>query len=163
MFRHFAVVAGISAQAQEILAKVTVNSSQVDRTDGSVFENLQQTLEQFINDRQWTNLQFQRNERIVCNINLTITKYDPSANTFSTTALIQANRPVYNSAYTTTIYNNRDGNFDFEFAQFDQLDFNEEVVDNQLAAWRPTMPISSLASTWTLSRPWAGKTSCSVA
>ncbi len=128
------LVAGISAQAQELLAKVTVNSSQVDRTDGSVFENLQQTLEQFINDRQWTNLQFQRNERIVCNINLTITKYDPSANTFSTTALIQANRPVYNSAYTTTIYNNRDGNFDFEFAQFDQLDFNEEVVDNQLAA-----------------------------
>jgi len=48
--------------------------------------------------------------------------------------LVQANRPVYNSAYTTTLYNNKDANFDFEFAQFDQLNYNNETVDNQLTA-----------------------------
>jgi len=47
---------------------------------------------------------------------------------------VQANRPVYNSAYTTTLYNNRDKNFDFDFVQFDQLNYNEEVIDNQLVA-----------------------------
>ena len=31
-------------------------------------------------------------------------------------------------------YNNQDGDFNFEFAQFDQLNFNEEMVDNQLTA-----------------------------
>ena len=41
---------------------------------------------------------------------------------------------MYNSSYTTTLYNNRDNNFDFEFAQFDQLNFNEEQIDNQLVA-----------------------------
>lgn len=121
-------------QAQELQARVTVNHSQIQGTDASVFENLQQTLEQFINDRQWTNLQFQKNERIVCNFNITVTKYDQSSNLFTCTALIQANRPVYNSAYTSTLYNNNDRDFNFEFAQFDQLDFNEEIIDNQLTA-----------------------------
>lgn len=122
------------ANAQELLAKVTINHSQIQGTDASVFDNLQETLEQFINDRQWTNLQFQKNERIVCNFNITVTKYDQSANLFTCIALIQANRPVYNSAYTTTLYNNNDRDFNFEFAQFDQLDFNEEIIDNQLTA-----------------------------
>ena len=42
-----------------------------------------------------------------------MTKYDPSSNAFNCTALIQANRPVYNSAYTSTLYNNQDADFNF--------------------------------------------------
>lgn len=123
-----------SLSAQELQAKVNINHSQIQGTDASVFDNLQQTLEQFVNERQWTALQFQKNERISCSFNLTVTKYDRDNNRFSCTALIQANRPVYNSAYTTTLYNVSDKNFDFEFAQFDQLIFNDETIDNQLTA-----------------------------
>ncbi len=120
--------------AQELNAKVTINHNQIQGTDASIFENLQQTLEQFINERQWTNMQFQKNERIVCNFNITVTKYEKDANLFTCNALIQANRPVYNSSYSSTLYNNKDNDFNFEFAQFDQLEFNEEVIDNQLTA-----------------------------
>lgn len=124
----------LCSHAQELMAHVTVNHQQVQGTDASVFENLQQTLEQFINEQQWTSLQFQKNERIQCSINITVTKYDAASNLFTCNAMIQANRPVYNASYTTTLYNNRDNNFDFEFAQFDQLNFNEEQIDNQLVA-----------------------------
>ena len=124
----------LCSHAQELMARVTVNHQQVQGTDASVFENLQQTLEQFINEQQWTSLQFQKNERIQCSINITVTKYDAASNLFTCNAIIQANRPVYNASYTTTLYNNRDNNFDFEFAQFDQLNFNEEQIDNQLVA-----------------------------
>ncbi len=124
----------LSIDAQELQAKININHSQIQGTDASIFENLQQTMEQFFNERQWTPLQFQKNERIQCSFNLTVTKHDKTANTFTCTALIQANRPVYNSAYTTTLYNNTDKNFDFEFAQFDQLNYNDEMVDNQLTA-----------------------------
>jgi len=124
----------MAASAQELQVKITINTQQVERTDKTVFENLQQTLEQWMNDRQWTDLQFQKHERIVCNFNLTVTKYDASNNTFECSAMIQANRPVFNSAYTTTLYNNKDGDFNFEFAQFDQLNYNDETVDNQLTA-----------------------------
>jgi len=122
------------AAAQELNARVTVNHNQIQGTDASVFDELQQTLTQFINDRQWTNLQFQKNERIPCNFNITVTKYDKSSNMFTCKALIQATRTAYNSSYSTTIYNNTDNDFNFEYAQFDQLNFNEEMVDNQLTA-----------------------------
>ena len=123
-----------AVRAQELQARVTLNYSQIQGTDASVFEDLKQTLIQFINDRQWTNLQFQKNERIPCNFNITVTKYDNSSNLFTCKATIQANRPVYNSTYTSTIYNNTDNDFNFNYAQFDQLQFNEENVDNQLTA-----------------------------
>ena len=125
----------LCAFAQELRMKVTVNHSQIEGTDAAVFDNLQSTLEQFVNERQWTDLQFQKNERIQCNLNITVTKYVREEKKFECSAMIQANRPVYNSAYTTTLYNNKDNDFHFEFSEFDQLNFNEEmVVDNQLTA-----------------------------
>ena len=139
MFRFLAILftfhfSLFTSFAQELQVKVTVNHSQIQGTDNSVFDNLQQTLEQFINERQWTDLQFQENERIQCNLNITVSKYTREENKFECTALIQANRPVFNASYTTTLYNNRDANFHFEYAQFDQLNYNDETVDNQLTA-----------------------------
>lgn len=120
--------------SQELQAKININHSQIQGTDVSVFENLQQTLEQFVNEKQWTPLQFQNNERIQCTFNITVTKYIREENRFECSALIQANRPVYNTSYSTTLYNNKDDNFHFAFAQFDQLNFTDEVIDNQLTA-----------------------------
>ena len=128
----FGVVYAI--HAQELNAKITINHNQIQGTDVSVFQNLEQTLNQFVNEKQWTNMQFQKNERINCNFNITVTKYDQASNTFTCKALIQANRPVYNASYTTTLYNNTDNDFNFRFAQFDQIEFNEEVINNQLTA-----------------------------
>ena len=124
----------LPSSAQELQARININHSQIQGTDVSVFENLQQTLEQFVNERQWTDLQFQKNERIQCTFSITVTKYIREENRFECNALIQANRPVFNSAYTTTLYNNRDDNFHFEFAQFDQLNYNDETIVNQLTA-----------------------------
>ena len=115
------MLAVLGINAQELQVKVNINHSQIQGTDASVFENLQQTMEQFLNERSWTDLQFQKNECI-------------QASRFECTTLIQANRPVFNSAYTTTLYNNKDANFNFDFQQFDQLNFVEENIDNQLTA-----------------------------
>ena len=120
--------------AQELNARITINHSQIQGTDNAVFDELQQTLTQFVNDRQWTALQFQKNERIPCSFNITVTKYDKSTNMFTCKAVIQATRTAYNSSYNTTIYSNQDNDFNFEYAQFDQLNFNEEAVDNPLTA-----------------------------
>ena len=120
--------------AQELQAKITINHAQISGTEKGVFDNLQQTLQQFVNNRQWTHLQFQKNERIICNFNITVTKYDRDQNLFTCKALIQANRPVFNSAYSSTLYNNVDDNFTFHFAEYDQLEFNEQQIDNQLTA-----------------------------
>ena len=127
-------LAVLGAYAQELQVKVNINHQQIETTETSVFDNLKQTLEQFINDRQWTPLQFQKNERIQCSMNITVNKYVREENRFECTALIQANRPVYQATYTSTLYNNKDDHFDFYFAQFDQLNFTDEMVNHQLTA-----------------------------
>ena len=129
-----AVLCAAYCGAQELQVKITINSQAVEGSNKSDFENLQGALQQFMDDRQWTELQFQKNERIVCNFNITVTKYDKDNHRFTCNALIQANRPVYNSAYTTTLYNNKDADFNFDFTPFDQLNFTDEVIDNQLTA-----------------------------
>lgn len=130
----FILAAVLGLYGQELQVRVTINHSQIQGTDASVFDNLQQTLEQFINERQWTPLLFQKNERIQCNLNITVSKYVKEDNRFECSAMIQANRPVFNSAYTTTLYNNKDNSFHFQFAEFDQLNYNDENIDNQLTA-----------------------------
>lgn len=128
----FSTALGINAQ--ELLVKVNVNHSQIEGSETNVFDNLQQSLEQFMNDHQWTALQFQKNERLQCTLNITVNKYVREENLFECTAIIQANRPVFNAIYTSTLFNNKDDHFDFKFAEFDQLNYNDETVDNQLTA-----------------------------
>jgi hypothetical protein len=120
--------------AQELQAVVNINHTQIQGTNNAIFDNLQNALTQFLNDRKWTDLQFQKNERIACSFNITVNKYDQQNNTFSCKAIIQANRPVFNSTYTTVLYSNTDNNFDFEYAEFAQLEFNKEHINNQLTA-----------------------------
>ena len=120
--------------AQELDARISINHSQVQGTDASVFDDLEQNLTRFVNERQWTSMQFYKNERIQCSFNITVTKYDKASNVFTCKAVVQANRPVYNASYATTLYSNTDNDFNFEYAQFDQIQFNEEQVDNQLTA-----------------------------
>lgn len=124
----------LSVLSQELQMKVNINHSKIQGTDESVFVDLQHAMEEFMNNRQWTSLQFAKNEKIVCSMSVTVTKYDRETGVFTCTALIQANRPVYNSSYTTTIYNNNDADFVFKYQQFDQLEFNDENLDNQLTA-----------------------------
>ena len=132
-----AVLGGVGCadvHAQELDARISINHSQVQGTDASVFDDLEQNLMRFVNERQWTGMQFYKNERIQCSFNITVTKYDKVSNVFTCKAVVQANRPVYNASYTTTLYSNTDNDFNFEYAQFDQIQFNEEQVDNQLTA-----------------------------
>ena len=121
-------------QAQELDARVTVNHSQVEGTNVSVFEQLEERLTDFINQRQWTDLQFKKNERINCNFSITVKKYDEAANQFTCSANISATRPVYNSSYNTTSFATNDNNFNFTFQEFDQLEFRTDQIDTDLTA-----------------------------
>ena len=121
-------------QAQELDARVSINHQQVQGTSTSVFETLKTTLEQFLNDRQWTNMQFKKNERISCTFAITIKKYSPSDNTFQGTLNVQSTRPVYGANYTTTCFAFNDQNFNFTYQEYDQLDFRADVIDNNLTA-----------------------------
>lgn len=120
--------------AQELEARVVVNHQQIQGTSGSVFEALQTEVERLLGERQWTNYQFGRQERISCTLNITVTKYTESENLFAATLVVQSNRPVYGSDYTTTVFSTRDAQFNFVFSEFDKLEFRPDVIDNDLTA-----------------------------
>ena len=140
MLRHLTIMLALiaslchTAAAQEVNAKVVVNHKQVQGTNTSVFDNLQEQLTEFINNRQWTHLQFSPKERIACTFNITVSKYDASNDAFTATLLVQAARPVYNSNYNTTEFAFQDNNFGFNFKEFDNLLFREDQIDNNLTA-----------------------------
>ena len=99
-----------------------------------MFETLKTALTEFINERQWTTLQFKRNERINCNFNITVNAYDEAANSFECALMVQSNRPVFNSNYTTTVFSTNDPNFNFNYQEYDQIEFRPDILDNNLTA-----------------------------
>jgi len=117
----------IKIQAQELQATITVLanriSSQVDR---KIFQTLQGSLNDFLNNRRWTNENFQVNEKIVCNFLLNLSS--GNENIYSGTLTVQAARPVFNSSYQSPLVNLQDDAVVFRYTQFQTLDFNETRV-----------------------------------
>ncbi len=128
------VCAGSHAAAQELAARVTINHQQVQGTNTSVFEALEKSLTNLLNDRQWTQYQFNRNERIQCTFAINVKKYDESTGQMNASLTVQSTRPVYNSNYTSTVFSIVDNEFTFEFQPFDQLEFRPDVIDKDLTA-----------------------------
>ena len=61
--------------AQELESQVVVNADLVDQTNRQIFETLEQSLNEFINSRTWTQRDFLPQERIKCSFVLTLTSY----------------------------------------------------------------------------------------
>lgn len=124
----------LSAAAQELYAKVIINREQVSNTKSGVFDALEKAATQLLNEHAWTNIRFREMERIQCTFNITIDTYSETDNSFKGSLLVACVRPVYNSSYTTTVWNMNDKDFDFNFQEFDQLEWRPEQVDNNLTA-----------------------------
>lgn len=115
-------------RAQELKARVTVNSSRVSSSvNKSVFLNLQNSLNNFLNNRKWTADKYESNEKIECNFLLNLESTD-ELNVYDGTLVIQAARPVFNSSYLSPLINYKDDNIHFKYIDFQQLDFNENRV-----------------------------------
>ncbi|MDR2841426.1 MAG: DUF4835 family protein [Paludibacter sp.] len=128
----FCCLAVFSITSQELNCNVLINSDQVQGTNRSVFNTLQQSLSNFVNNRRWTTLNYANAERIDCNMNIIIKKVED--NVFSGEIMIQSRRPVYNSSYTSTLLNFRDNNLTFDYRENDQLEMNENTISSNLTA-----------------------------
>ena len=127
-------LANVQLHAQELNAKVNVNYAKLENTKTDIFPKLQTTIEEFLNNHKWTEITFRENEKIQCTFNLTINEYNVNENTFKCTLLMSSNRPVFNSNYNTVCYSVNDKEFVFRFTEFDQLEYQENQIDNNLVA-----------------------------
>jgi hypothetical protein len=120
------------SQSSELNARLTINSDKIQGTNKQVFTTLQTALNEFINNRKWSNATFAVNERIECSF--TIILNEMTDNQFKGELQIQARRPVYNSSYSTAICNFRDIQFSFEYTEFEPLEYTENVLNSNLTA-----------------------------
>lgn len=120
------------AEAQELKCTVEVNAQQIEGGSKSVFETLKSTLSEYFNETKFTNATYSPVERIECRFFLTVKEYKDDK--IKGEIQVQLSRPVYNSTYTTTLFNFRDTRVEFEYREGDPLVFNENNEDTNLRA-----------------------------
>lgn len=124
----FLVLASQYSLCQELRARVNVISNRVGpNVDKKAFLTLQNALNDFINNRKWTEDNFQPSEKIDCSFLLNL-EQGADANIYKASLTVQAARPIFNSSYASPIMNFQDNDITFKYVEFQQLEFNENRV-----------------------------------
>ena len=122
-------------QAQELNPTLTVNTAKIQGTDKDVFKSLESAVKEFLTNQVWTDYHFTQNERIQCNFNLTVNKYDAPSGKMTCELTVQSSRPVYGSTYNTTVFNFRDTEVEFTYTEQDRIEYSPGITpDNNLTA-----------------------------
>lgn len=130
------------AYAQEFRCAVSINYQKLmnttqayETTDKALFDNMKQALEDFINNRRWTNLELEQHEKLDCSLNIVLTERS-SQTDFKGQLSVQLRRPVFNSSYSTAMFNYLEGAQDFPFTynESQALDFDVNTFYNNLTS-----------------------------
>ena len=120
------------AQAQELNCTVKVSADQVGGTNTQIYKTLEKSLNDFVNKTQWTNKDFKPNERINCSMVIIVSAI--SADQFTASIQVQSSRQIFNSTYSSPVFNYNDKDFSFNYTEFQNLQFNPTNFDNNLVS-----------------------------
>ncbi|MCB0478415.1 MAG: DUF4835 family protein [Crocinitomicaceae bacterium] len=139
-FKHlsfiFAFLFGWQSFAQELNCQVTVQAApslQLSAVDKEIFGQMETSIFEFMNNTKWTNDVFELEERINCNILVTITEM-PSSGTYGGQIQVQSTRPAYNSSYNSQLFNFVDENFQISYQRNAVLLFQQDQFRNNLTS-----------------------------
>lgn len=118
---------------QELKCAVTINASQIQTSDAGIFKDLENAIEQFMNGRKWTSDTYKNHEKINCNFLITISKM-PSIGSFSASVQVQSARPVFNSNYSSLLFNFADRDWEFEYIESLPLEYNDNTFSSNLTS-----------------------------
>jgi hypothetical protein len=121
---------GFTAFSQELNCEVVVNAQMTGNENVQVFKTLERQLKEFVNNTQWTNKSFKPQERINCSMVINVQDYNNDS--FQATIQIQSSRPIFNSSYSTPVYNFNDRDFTFQYLEFQNLVYNPNQYESNL-------------------------------
>ena len=126
------VLSGIfNLNAQELNCLVNINYDQIQNSNTQVYNTLQSSIVEYMNNTKWTSNNYKAQEKINCAITLNIIE-QPSSNEFKGNISVQASRPVFNSTYQTPILNFKDDQLSFTYNEYESLIYNENSFDSNL-------------------------------
>ena len=118
--------------SQELNAQVIVNSNLVNQTNQQIFQTLERSLNEFLNNQSWTNKEFLSNEKITCSFIFTLSSYKNDK--FEGTLQVQSQRPVFDSNYDSPVLNFLDKDIEFKYQEFQPLFFNKSSFESNLVS-----------------------------
>jgi hypothetical protein len=123
----------LTGWTQELKCAVTINASQIQTSDAGIFKDMENAIEQFMNTRKWTNDTYKNHEKINCNFLITISKM-PSIGSFTASVQVQSARPVFNSNYTSLLFNFADREWEYEYIESLPLEYNDNTYTSNLTS-----------------------------
>lgn len=123
-------------RAQELNCRVVVNADRIQTTERTIFTDMETAFTQFLNNRKWTDDEFNAEERINCNIILTLDPNEstPSSGRWGASVQILSSRPVYGSSYETVLFNFADRDWQFDYVLSQPLNFNENSFTSNITS-----------------------------
>lgn len=118
--------------AQELSCTVSIDAQQTGKTQLSVFNTLQRSLEDFVNNTRWSNRNLPQNQRINCSFFMIVHQY--AEDNFEASLQIQSSRPVYGSTMVTPVFNYRDNRVNFTYQEHQPLRFNPNSFESNLTS-----------------------------
>lgn len=122
-----------SSNAQELKINVQVSAPKLKLTEPRVFKTMERSISEFFNNNKWTDLEFESEERIEGNLMITITE-EFSATSFVADISIQGIRPVYNSNYTTLLFNHVDKDLKINYEELQAIEVSNGVYIDDLSS-----------------------------
>lgn len=119
-------------QAQQFNCTVTVNANTIANANTATFKTLERSVAEFVNKTDWTGTEFRQGEKIECSMYITLTSYDN--NNYAGTIQVQAARPVFNSTYSSPIFNYNDKDFTFSYVEFQNLNYDPTSYSSNLVS-----------------------------
>ncbi len=111
--------------AQDLNCAIEVRSDNIQASNKEIFSDLENAISQFMNQRKWISDKIQPQEKINCNFVINITSF--SIDQFKAEVNITSSRPVYGTTYNTPIFSHFDQEWNFQYAQFQNLDYQENA------------------------------------
>ncbi|MFT4736849.1 MAG: hypothetical protein ACI8QD_001802 [Cyclobacteriaceae bacterium] len=122
--------------AQELNCKVVINADQVQITERNIFTEMETAFADFLNNTKWTDDEFNQEEKINCNIILTLNPElsEPASGRYAASVQILSSRPVFNSSYESVLFNFGDKDWVFEYLPSQPLFFNENAFTSNITS-----------------------------
>ncbi len=119
--------------SQELLSRVIINTEKLQSSEVLIFDEMQNSIEQFLNNNIWTQDQYNSGERINCNFIINILN-EPSPNLYEATVQIVSSRPIYNSSYETVLFNHGDREWTFEYFPSQNIEYSDNGFNDNLTS-----------------------------
>jgi hypothetical protein len=145
LFFLFITISGFS---QELDARVEINFKQMKSTiqyPASLFQEMQNQIEQFMNNTRWSTDNFNQNEKIECSLIINIMQ-STNQNVFGGNAVFQVTRPIFGTNYNSVIFQYVDQDFSFSYQPVErQMVFNEQSFTSNITSLSAYYSLIALA------------------